>query len=52
MASFWDGLDSRDYVFTRRVSEPLRTHDDRAVFVAGIDLILDGIAPETIAVPK
>lgn len=42
MAAFWEGLDAEEYRFTRTVSEQLRTHDDRNVFLAGIDLILAG----------
>ena len=30
--------------FTRSMAGQLREHDDRADFVAGLDLILDGIA--------
>ena len=43
MSQFWGGLDPRRYEFTRSVAESLRTHSDRAVFVAGIDLVLAGI---------
>ena len=40
----WKDLDPDAYAFTRSVAARLRDHDDRADFLAGIDLILDGIA--------
>jgi AcrR family transcriptional regulator len=40
----WGELDAREYPFTRSVATRLREHDDRAEFLAGIDLILAGIA--------
>ncbi len=43
MAEFWERLDPEEYPFTRTVTEQLRRHDDRAEFLAGIDLILDGM---------
>jgi AcrR family transcriptional regulator len=43
MAAEWNALDAREYPFTRSVAEQLRVHDDRAEFLAGIDLILAGI---------
>ena len=39
----WEGLDPDDYPFTRAVADQIRGHDDREQFLAGIDLILDGI---------
>src|ERR1700733_2161115 len=42
-AALWEGLDPRDYAFTRTVAGQLRVHDDRAEFLAGIDLILAGV---------
>ena len=42
-ADEWKALDAREYPFTRSVAEQLRVHDDRAEFLAGIDLILAGI---------
>lgn len=42
MASFWEALDDGDYRFTRTMGEPLRTHSDRDVFLAGVELILAG----------
>lgn len=43
LAEQWSQLDADAYPFTRNMSTQLREHDDRADFVAGIDLILDGI---------
>ncbi|WP_164002300.1 TetR/AcrR family transcriptional regulator [Pyxidicoccus caerfyrddinensis] len=40
----WKELDAHEYPFTRKVATQLRKHDDRAEFLAGIDLILAGIA--------
>ena len=40
----WRELDAREYPFIRKVATQLRKHDDRAEFLAGIDLILGGIA--------
>lgn len=39
----WKELDAREYPFTRNIAARLRDHDDRAEFLAGIDLILAGI---------
>lgn len=39
----WANLDPDEYAFTRNVAGQLRDHDDRAEFLAGIDLILAGI---------
>ncbi|RKH68772.1 TetR/AcrR family transcriptional regulator [Corallococcus llansteffanensis] len=39
----WKELDAQEYPFTRNVAAQLREHDDRAEFLAGIDLILTGI---------
>jgi hypothetical protein len=39
----WQELDPDDYRFTRAVAAQLRDHDDRAQFLAGVDLILTGI---------
>jgi AcrR family transcriptional regulator len=38
----WKELDPDDYPFTRSVADQMRTHDDRAEFLAGIALILAG----------
>ena len=43
IAGRWAALDSAEYPFVRRMAAELRDHDDRAQFVAGIDLILTGI---------
>ena len=37
-------LDPAEYPFVRQVATQLREHDDREQFLAGIDLILAGIA--------
>jgi len=39
----WANLDPDEFPFTRDVAGQLRDHDDREQFLAGIDLILDGI---------
>jgi AcrR family transcriptional regulator len=44
MSTVWSQLDPDEYPFTRSVAGQLRTHDDRADFLAGIDLILRGIS--------
>jgi AcrR family transcriptional regulator len=43
VATAWSQLDPDQYPFARSVAGQLRTHDDRADFLAGIDLILGGI---------
>ncbi|NEB77908.1 TetR family transcriptional regulator [Streptomyces sp. SID14478] len=43
VASEWSSLDADAYSFTRSVAGQLREHDDRAEFLAGIDLVLAGI---------
>lgn len=43
MARAWAELDAQEYAFTRSMAGPLRDHDDRAEFLAGIDLILAGM---------
>ena len=40
----WRELDAHEYPFTRNVAAQMREHDDRAEFLAGIDLILTGVA--------
>jgi AcrR family transcriptional regulator len=40
----WKELDAHEYPFTRSVATQLRKHDDRAEFLAGLDLILAGVA--------
>jgi AcrR family transcriptional regulator len=46
VATMWSGLDAADYPFTRAIGAQLRAHDDRADYLAGLDLILRGIASE------
>jgi len=43
-AARWKELDAIEYAFTRSVATQLRKHDDRAEFLAGVDLIVAGIA--------
>ncbi|MGW1810137.1 hypothetical protein [Streptomyces sp. NPDC002078] len=43
VATAWAELDPDRCPFTRSVAEQLRKHDDRAEFVAGIDLIVNRI---------
>ncbi|RKI50282.1 TetR/AcrR family transcriptional regulator [Corallococcus sp. AB004] len=40
----WKELDANEYPFTRKLAAQLPGHDDLAEFLAGIDLILTGIA--------
>ncbi|HLH59719.1 MAG TPA: TetR/AcrR family transcriptional regulator C-terminal domain-containing protein [Streptosporangiaceae bacterium] len=39
----WAELDPDEYPFTRSAADRLRDHDDRAEFLAGLDLVLAGI---------
>ena len=39
----WEALDPDEYPFTRAIADQLRDHDDRAEFLAGVDLVLGGI---------
>jgi AcrR family transcriptional regulator len=43
VASSWSQLSAADYPFARSMAPHLRAHDDRADFLAGIELILEGI---------
>lgn len=43
VSTAWSELDETEYPFARSVAGHMRTHDDRADFIAGIDLILAGI---------
>ena len=43
VSNAWAELDPREYPFARSVAGKIRDHDDRADFLAGIDLILRGI---------
>ena len=47
IADRWTQLDPAKYTFVRQVAGRLRDHDDREQFLAGIDLILAGIATVT-----
>lgn len=42
-AAEWEALDADAYAFTRSVAGALRAHDDRAEFLAGVELFLAGI---------
>jgi AcrR family transcriptional regulator len=44
VSTAWSQLDPVEYPFTRSVAGRIRDHDDRVDFLAGIDLILKGIA--------
>jgi AcrR family transcriptional regulator len=44
VGSTWAALDADAYPFVRSVVAQMRAHDDRADFLAGIDMVLDGIA--------
>lgn len=46
VADQWARLDAAAYPMTRAMATQLREHDDRADFLAGLDLILDGIAAQ------
>jgi AcrR family transcriptional regulator len=43
VAAQWQELDAEEFPFTRTVAKQLREHDDRAEYLAGIDLILAGL---------
>ena len=43
IAARWAQLDPADYPFVRQMAAQLPGHDDRAQFLAGVDLILAGI---------
>lgn len=44
VADRWLALDRDAFPFLRRMAAGLPDHDDRAQFLAGVDLILDGVA--------
>ncbi len=44
VAARWAQLDPVEYPFVRQMATPLREHDDREQFLAGVDLILAGMA--------
>lgn len=43
VATGWDDLDPDRWPFLRQVAPQMRAHDDRDQFLAGVDLLLDGI---------
>jgi len=43
LSTAWSQLDPDEYPFARSVAGQLRAHDDRMDFLAGIDLILNGL---------
>ncbi len=43
LAGTWSRLDAQAFPFARKVAGQLRAHDDRADFLAGIDLIVHGM---------
>jgi len=43
LSTAWSELDPDQYPFARSIAGQMRVHDDRADFLAGIDLILGGI---------
>ena len=47
VAERWAQLEPAQYPFVRKVAEQLAAHDERAQFLAGIDLILAGIGAAT-----
>ena len=47
-AAEWARLDPDEYPFLRSAADRLRDHDDRAEFLAGLDLVLAGIITELI----
>ncbi|WP_127502565.1 TetR/AcrR family transcriptional regulator [Actinoplanes solisilvae] len=42
-AAHWRNLDPHEYPFLQAIAGQLRDHDDRAQFLAGVDLVLNGI---------
>lgn len=46
IARRWDRLDPAEYPFAHAIGAQLRAHDDRADFLAGIDLLIAGIMHE------
>ena len=43
VSATWSQLDADQYPFTRSMAPQLRTHDDRADFLAGMDLLITGM---------
>ncbi len=44
VAAEWEQFDEKQYPFVRRMAGQLRDHDDRDQFLAGINLLLAGLA--------
>ena len=44
MAATWAMLDPAEYPFARAIAAQMRGHDDREDFLAGVDLLLGGLA--------
>ena len=44
LAASWSALDPHEFPFARGIAAQMRGHDDRADFLAGVELILRGIA--------
>ncbi|WP_305787207.1 TetR/AcrR family transcriptional regulator [Symbioplanes lichenis] len=44
MAAEWEALDPEEFPYLRSVAPQLRDHDDRDQFLAGVDLVLAGMA--------
>jgi AcrR family transcriptional regulator len=44
VAAAWESLDAAEFPFLRAAAPRLRDHDDHAQFLAGVDLLLAGIA--------
>jgi AcrR family transcriptional regulator len=44
VAAHWASRDPAEYPFVHRIADRLRDHDDREQFLAGVDLILAGMA--------
>lgn len=49
IAHAWSDLDPGEYPFAHSIGAQLRTHDDRADFLAGIDFIITGIVAQVSA---
>ncbi|MBB3227935.1 AcrR family transcriptional regulator [Luteibacter sp. Sphag1AF] len=46
LAATWSALDAEAFPFTRSIAEQFSSHDDKADFLAGVDLILRGMQPQ------
>ncbi|WP_036140704.1 TetR/AcrR family transcriptional regulator [Luteibacter sp. 9135] len=51
IAATWTALDPAAYPFTRSMATALHAHDDRADYLAGIDLLLNGIRSRKDIIP-